>query len=188
MAWNGTSGIPEVVGVELGRPVVDASQSGARLRTDSSLAQALGFDIPEQYREGAWDWVILTAGGNDLRGNCQRPDTAALRDRQIGPGLTGDLPTLIAGLRARGAKVAFLGYYDLLPDEPAPCEPQFDIINTRMAQLAARDPGLVFLDAADVIDRTDPGLYARDRLHPSPRASALIGSALAREMRAAEGS
>ncbi|MEM8851697.1 MAG: SGNH/GDSL hydrolase family protein, partial [Pseudomonadota bacterium] len=139
-------------------------------------------------REGSWDWIILTAGGNDLRGNCQRADTVALRDAQIGPDLTGDLPTFIASLRARGAKVAFLGYYDLLPNEPAPCEPHFDVINARMTQLAARDPGLVFLDAARVIDRTDRRLYARDRLHPSPQGSALIGAALAREMRAAEGS
>ncbi|MEM8825025.1 MAG: SGNH/GDSL hydrolase family protein, partial [Pseudomonadota bacterium] len=162
------------------------AQSGARLRTDSTVARAFGFDIMHQVRDGSWDWIVMTAGGNDLRGNCLRPETPALRDRQIGPDLTGDIPDFIARLRARGSKVAFLGYYDLLPNEPAPCEPQFDIINARMAELAARDPGLVFLDAADVIDRNDPSLFARDRLHPSARASAIMGAELARRMRLAE--
>lgn len=187
MAWNGNRGIPEVVGAELGLRVVDASQSGARLNTDSTLAQALGFDITEQVRDGAWDWIILTAGGNDLRGNCERPDTVVLRDAQIGPDLMGDLSSFIASLRARGSKVAFVGYYDLLPDEPAPCEPQFDIINERLTELAAGDAGLVFLDAATVIDRTDPNLFARDRLHPSPEGSARIGAALAQAMQSVEG-
>ncbi|MEM7709601.1 MAG: SGNH/GDSL hydrolase family protein [Pseudomonadota bacterium] len=187
MAWNGRQGIPEALSRALDRPVVDASRSGARLSTDSVLARALGFDITRQVREGPWDWIVLTAGGNDLRGNCEQAGTAALRDAQIGPDLTGTLPTFLAQLRASGSKVAFLGYYDLLESEPAPCEPEFDIINARMAQLAATDPGLIFLDAADVIDRTDRGLYARDLLHPSPRGSAVIGAALARAILAAEG-
>ncbi len=189
MAWNGDRGIPEAVGQTLGRPVVDGSRSGAHLTHPNGAAAALGFDITRQFEGGAWDWVILTAGGNDLRGICGTPGDAQARDVQIGPDLTGEIPTLIARIRAAGAKVAFVGYYDGAEASPTgftPCQPTFDIINTRMTQFAARTPGVTFFDAGTVIDSSDRSLYADDLIHPSPRASAIIGRALAQAMLAAE--
>ena len=189
MAWNGDAGIPEAVGRTLGRPVVDKARSGAQLTNPNGALAALGFDITRQFEGGAWDWVILTAGGNDLRGVCRTPRDAPTRDAMIGPDLTGEIPTLIARIRAAGAKVAFVGYYDGAEASPTgftPCQPSFDIINARMTEFAARTPGVTFFDAGDVIDPSDRGLYADDLIHPSPRASAIIGQALARAMRAAE--
>ena len=189
MAWNGGAGIPEVVAATLGRPVVDRSRSGAHLTQPSGVLAALGFDIGRQLRDGDWDWVILTGGGNDLRATCSTPAEAATRDGLISPALAGDIPDLVARLRATGAKVAFVGYYDGATGQPTsftPCQGAFDTINARMARLAARDPGLLFLDAGEVIDADDRGLYARDLIHPSPAGSAAIGRGLARAMRVAE--
>jgi lysophospholipase L1-like esterase len=187
MAWNGRAGIPEVAAAALGRPVVDASQSLAHITHPLAVAAAIGFDIGRQIRPGPWDWVVLTGGGNDLRDACATPSAAATRDALIGPGLDGEIPALIARLRATGARVGLVGYYDGAAASPTgftPCQPEFDIMNRRLAELAARDPGLVFLDAGDVIDPTDRSLYARDLVHPSPEGSAAIGRALAERMRA----
>jgi lysophospholipase L1-like esterase len=189
MAWNGGRGIPEAVATHLGRPVVDRAQSAAHLTHPSGVAGALGFDITRQVTGDGWDWVILTGGGNDLRGTCQTPSEAGILTGLIGPDLTGDIPTLIARLRATEAKVGFVGYYDGAQAGPTgftPCQGAFDTINARMARLAARDPGLLFFDAGDVIDTADTGLYASDLIHPSPRGSATIGRALAEAMRAFE--
>lgn len=189
MAWNGNRGIPEAVEAQLGRTVVDGAQSGAHLTHPNATAGALGFDITRQFRGGNWDWVILTGGGNDLRGNCQTPAEAGILTGLIGPNLRGDIPTLIARIRATGAKVGFVGYYDGAQAGPTgftPCQGAFDTINARMTQLAARDPGLLFFDAGDVINTADTGLYAPDLIHPSPRGSAVIGRNLAEAMRAFE--
>ena len=189
MAWNGNRGIPEVVAATLGRPVVDRARSGAHVTNPNAALAALGFDVARQFTGGDWDWVILTGGGNDLRGACGTAEAGAVRDGLIGPDLTGDIPALIIRIRATGAKVAFVGYYDGADGAPTgftPCQPEFDVMNARLAALAARDPGLVFLDAGEVIDTSDPGLYARDRIHPSPRGATAIGTALAARMRAAE--
>ncbi len=191
MAWNGARGIPEATGATLGRPVTDASRSLAHVTHPNGAAAAFGFDISRQFRGDGWDWVILTGGGNDIRPDCATPRAAATRDGLIGPDLRGDIPTLIARIRATGARVAFVGYYDGAAAAPTgftPCQPEFDIMNARMVRQAARDPGVVFLDAGDVIDPADRGLYAGDLVHPTPRASFRIGAALARAIRSAEGS
>jgi lysophospholipase L1-like esterase len=191
MAWNGDAGIPEVTAAALGRPVVDASRSGARLTTESGLAAAAGFDIAAQFRGEGWDWVILTGGGNDIRRACATPAAAGARDALIGPDLAGEIPTLLDRIQATGARVAFLGYYDgaaAAPPGAAPCQPEFDIIHARLARFAAGRPGIIFVDAGDVVDPAETGLYDRDLLHPSPTGSQVVGQALARAIRRAEGS
>ncbi|MCK0167876.1 SGNH/GDSL hydrolase family protein [Jannaschia sp. S6380] len=189
MAWNGARGIPEALEAAIDRPVTDASQSLAQLTNPNDLAGLAGFDISEQFRGDGWDWVVITGGGNDIRDACRTPAEAQVLDTIISPDLDGDLPDLIARIRATGANAAFVGYYDGAAAEPTgftPCQPAFDRMNARLARLAARDPGFLFLDAGDVIDPRDTGLYAPDLVHPSPRGSALIGTALARAIRAVE--
>lgn len=186
MAWNGRAGIPEAVGTALGRPVTDAAQSLAQVSNPNGAAAALGFDITRQFEgQQGWDWVILTGGGNDIRPDCATPQAAATRDGLIGPDLSGDIPALIARIHATGAKVAFVGYYDGAEASPTgftPCQPEFDIMNARMTQLATQQQGLLFFDAGDIFDTSDVGLYASDLVHPVPRGSALIGTELARRM------
>lgn len=190
MAWNGGRGIPEAVAAASGRPVTDAARSGAHLTHPSAAAAALGFDVSRQFAGGGWDWVILTAGGNDLRGACGTPAAAAITDGIVDDRLAGDLPRLVARIRATGARVAYVGYYDASTAGVTAftaCQPAFDAINARMARLAARDAGVAFVDAGDVIDPTDRSLYAGDLVHPSPRGAARIGAAVARAIAAAGG-
>ncbi|SDY79675.1 Lysophospholipase L1 [Jannaschia faecimaris] len=185
MAWNGAQGIPEAVQAQLGRPVLDEAQSAAHLTHPNGVAGALGFDITEQFAGDGWDWVILTGGGNDLRGNCRTAAEADILNGLISPGLGGDIPDLIDRIRSTGAKVAFVGYYDGADAASTgftPCQGAFDTINARMTQLAARDAGLLFFDSGTVIDTADRSLYFRDLIHPSPRGSAVIGENLARAM------
>lgn len=189
MAWNGSAGIPEIAAAQLGRPVVDASQPGAQLTNPSRLLGALGFDVSRQVRGTGWDWVLVTGGGNDLHGICGGPEEAAVIDGIVDESLQGDLPDLVARLRATGARVAYVGYYDNATGAAtsfSACQPAFDTINARMTRLAARDRGLLFLDTGTVIDPADRGLYAEDLIHPSRRGAARIGSALAEAMRLAE--
>ena len=188
VAWNGGRGIPEVAAARLGLPVVDASQSLAHLDHPNGAAAALGFDIRRQWaaNRGRWAWVILDGGGNDLRGLCRTPAEAAARDALIAGDLTGAIPRLIADIRATGSRVAFVGYYDGAADEPTsftPCQGAFTVMNTRMVRLAARDAGVLFLDAGDVIATARLDLYDDDRIHPSVAGSRVIGEALAARMR-----
>ncbi|MEL6586773.1 MAG: SGNH/GDSL hydrolase family protein, partial [Pseudomonadota bacterium] len=158
MAWNGNSGIPEAASRALGRPISDESQSLAHVTHPNGLAAATGFDITRQYDGRARDWVIATGGGNDIRDDCATPRAQATRDGLIGPDLTGDIPNLIARIRATGTRVLWMGYYDGAKASPTgftPCQPEFDIMHRRLSQLAARDPGIVFFDAGDVINTAD---------------------------------
>lgn len=190
MAWNGRQGIPEAVSARLGRPVTDRARSGAHLTHPNALARATGFDISRRFNGGSWDWVILTGGGNDIRRDCATRSEPAARDRLISADLRGDIPTLIARIRATGARVGFVGYYDgptFRSTGFSRCQGAFDVINSRMAQLAGTDPGVLFFDAGTVFDASDPASFARDLIHPSALGSRAIGTALADAMRAAEG-
>ena len=104
-------------------------------------------------------------------------------------GRRGALPDLIARIRADGARVLFLGYYRAPPVRLffRGCEDEFDALDVRVARLAARDPGVVFLSSKRVIDPSDASLFAIDRVHPSRAGSARIGRDVAATIRAAEG-
>ena len=191
MAWNGDAGIPEATAGALGVPVRDAARSLARVEQPNPALSALGFDIARQWRanRGSWSWVIVTGGGNDIRPDCGTARAEAAASRLVDDRLRGALPALVAAIRASGPRVAVVGYYDAAAAEPTgftACQPQFDAMNARLARLAATDVGIVFLDAGEVIDRTDLGLYARDRIHPSPEGAARIGRALAARIAAAD--
>lgn len=192
MAWNGDDGIPEVLGATLRRPVRDAAQSLARIEQPNPVAARLGFDIVRQWRtnRGPWGWVVLTGGANDLRSDCSMDAASAALDALASADGTGALPRLVSEIRATGTRVAYVGYYDGRVGAPTgftPCQPLFDALIARMEAVAARDPGVVVLDAGDVIDPADPSLYAADDDHPSAAGSRRIGRALAARIAAAEG-
>ncbi|KIT15345.1 SGNH/GDSL hydrolase family protein [Jannaschia aquimarina] len=184
LAWNGDNGIPDVAAARLGLPLRDATVSGARLIEDRPSRTAIGLDIQRQWEAnaGRWAWVILDGGGNDLRPVCREDAAIPARDQLIGPDLTGVIPDLIARIRDTGSRAVFVGYYDGAEASPTgftPCQPHFTVMNERLSRLAARDPGLIFLDAGNVIDPARTDLYDRDLTHPSPEGSRLIGEALA---------
>ncbi|MDF9303720.1 SGNH/GDSL hydrolase family protein [Rhodobacteraceae bacterium R_SAG7] len=184
MAWNGLSqqSIPDVVSKELGEPVADRSVLGARMIYRLPISGAAGLSIPKQYRGGKWEWVILNGGGNDLWLGCGCGQCDRKMDKLISQdGATGAFPELVTRIRETEARVIMLGYLRT-PGRSSPienCRDEGDLLDARLAQLAAGDAGVTFLPAADLVPYGDLSFHAPDRIHPSPKASRIIAERVA---------
>jgi lysophospholipase L1-like esterase len=182
MTWNGSNAIPEVVSRALGEPVDNNARAGARMTRSSLLARS----VQAQFRPGAWDWVVVNGGANDLNRDCRCASCAREIDALISPdGLRGTWPDLVARLIAGGAaRVMIVGYYGPtgrggFTDR---CADELAIVDTRLARLAAALDGVVFVDADPVMGPSTPGLFASDLIHPNARGSAAIGALIAAEI------
>ncbi|MEM1076292.1 MAG: SGNH/GDSL hydrolase family protein [Pseudomonadota bacterium] len=188
MAWNSTGKKSVSHNVErlLGEPVVDRSVSGARMLYAPPISGALGLDITQQYQEGDWDWVIVNGGGNDLwmGCGCRRCDTKI--QKLIGKnGAGGTVPGLISKIRARGARVVYVGYLrspgvDSMIDH---CGPAGDEFERRVALMADADPGVYFVSLADLVPHGDRSYHKADMVHPTAKASRAIAERVTRVMR-----
>jgi len=183
MAWNGASGqaIADVIAEVSDRDVTDRAVPLARIAPDSALLGATGLSIQNQFAGGSWNWIVVNGGANDLSGRCDCGACGAVVDSLIGPeGRTGDIPAFVARLRKNGAKVLWMGYYAGSGRGGFEgCRDDLVEIERRIDRLAARTDGVFFADAETVFDNTDPGNFAADGTHPSPRGSAVIGRYLA---------
>lgn len=184
LAWNGFGGnaIPDVVARATGIPFANLSASGARISHSSDQARAKGGDIAAQFPGGTWDWVLLNGGANDLLFECGCKRCEGGLNRLIAAdGRAGEIPALVARIRATGARVMLLGYYDgnARPNFFSGCGEIVDRLNERLERLAQARGGVFYVSAGDVIDPGDPGHWAVDRVHPSRRGSALIGAHVA---------
>ncbi|KJZ25660.1 SGNH/GDSL hydrolase family protein [Tritonibacter mobilis] len=184
MAWNSLGGqsIPDVVSDVLGEPVVDRSVSGARMIYRLPISGAAGLSIPKQYRAGNWDWVILNGGGNDLWLGCGCGQCDRKMDKLISEDAeTGVFPDLVTRIRQDGARVILLGYLRT-PGRSSPienCRDEGDELDARLMRLAGGDTSVTFLPAADLVPYGDLSFHAVDRIHPSPKASRIIGGRVA---------
>ncbi len=184
MAWNSLGGqsIPDVVSDVLGEPVVDRSVSGARMIYRLPISGAAGLSIPKQYRAGNWDWVILNGGGNDLWLGCSCGQCDRKMDKLISEDAqTGVFPELVTRIRQDGARVILLGYLRT-PGRSSPienCRDEGDALDARLMRLAEGDTSVTFLPAADLVPYGDLSFHAVDRIHPSPKASRIIGGRVA---------
>jgi len=194
MWWNAEAGraIADAVATALDEPVVNLAVPGAEFSHPDPDMAAEGLDIRAQYRTGGgvrgWEWVLLQGGANDLDGAAGPGDCAAVRDALIGAGgRAGEIPALVARIRADGARVVLLGYYALpaFAASDAFCGADLGTLSRRIALLAERDPGVVFVAMADVVDPRDPAAYDADAIHPSVRSSAAIGRQVAAAIAAA---
>ncbi|KPP86860.1 MAG: GDSL-like lipase [Rhodobacteraceae bacterium HLUCCA08] len=187
MAFNGAAGRGVADGLEaaLGVPVVDRAVAGARYFHALPISGAAGMRIDAQYRPGDWDWVVLNGGGNDLLLGCGCGPCAAQLDRLISAdGRAGAIPDLVARFRGQGARVLYTGYLRT-PGITSPveaCGPLGDAMDRRLAAMAARDPGVVFVSLARLVPDGDDSYHARDLIHPSPRGSAAIAALVARRI------
>lgn len=182
MAWNKVDGqdVGSAISSELDRAVVNRAMLGAQVRA-GGLAPVVGLSIPDQLRAGPWNWVIMNGGANDLGISCDCVLCDAEIDALISEdGSVGDIPTLIERAQARGAQVVWLGYYKA-PDTRAfqGCRPGLVEVERRIAVYAEASDGVFFLDAEDVFDLSDRGLFDLDRTHPSARGSAVMGRYIA---------
>ena len=183
MAWNRSKGsdVGSAVSAELNRSVVNRAAFGARIRTNN-LAGLAGLSIPDQLPEGRWKWVLANGGANDLGFSCGCTRCDGEIDALIsGDGQTGDIPDFVNRARAQGAQVLWLGYYQA-PETNSfeGCRPGLVEIERRIARLSRSDEGIFFLDAEAFFDPLDTELFDRDKTHPSPKGSALIGREIAR--------
>lgn len=185
MAWNAFSGnsIPQVIEQHLGENVVDRSFSGARMLIGRASEDSSGnLSIPQQYVGGDWDWVVVNGGGNDLMFGCGCVACEGTLNRLISPdGSSGAIPDLVRKMRAGGARVLWFGYLRspnlLTPIEH--CKDEGDELDARLARLARRQDGLIFVPMSDVVPPGGLSYFSADLIHPSRKTSRLVGQRLA---------
>jgi lysophospholipase L1-like esterase len=188
MAANRGSGraVANAIEARLGEEVIDKSVIASRYFYYLPISGAAGLRLSAQYQPGNWDWVVLNGGGNDLLFGCGCGMCDTMVNRLISPdGSSGAIPELVARIRKSGAKVAYTGYLRNpgLYTPVRACRPYGDELDRRLARMAARDEGVVFLAMSDLVPPGDPSLHQQDMIHPSPKGSAAIGARIAAAMR-----
>lgn len=167
---------------ELGTQVTDRSVIGARMIYVLPISGSAGLNIPKQYHDGDWDWIIVNGGGNDIWFGCGCAVCNRRIDRLISDdGRSGVIPGLLSRLRATGAQVIYVGYLRT-PGVNSPiegCADEGDKMDARMARLAELDGGLHFLSLADMVPPGDRSHHAIDLIHPSVKGSAAIADRIA---------
>ena len=108
LAWNAGSRATVSDNIEtiLGEPVIDRSVIGARVFYHLPISGALGMNISQQYRPGAWEWVVMNGGGNDLWFGCGCRACDTKMNRMVSlDGQSGSVPDLVSEIRETGARV-----------------------------------------------------------------------------------
>lgn len=188
LAVNGMSGgaVADALERETGMEVTDRSVPGARFFHPLPISGAAGMSIPKQYARGAWEWVVLNGGGNDVLWGCGCGPCGGTLERLISAdGRGGEIAQTVSQLRYTGAKVIFVGYLrsNGFSSPVEKCAPTGDEMDRRLALMAADDPGVVFLSMADLVPMGDKSYYGADLIHPSPKGSAAIAARIAAVMR-----
>jgi len=184
LAWHKLTGrsIIQRAGRHLDVKINDRSRSGARIIYKLPISGTFGFSIPRQYMSGDWDWVIINGGGNDLWLGCGCSRCNRKLNKMISQDArTGAIPKLIAKARRQNAKVLYIGYLRT-PGKGSPiehCKDEGDILENRIAALAAQDDGVHFLSLKELVPDGDLSYHAADRIHPSVKASKAIGKMVA---------
>ena len=182
--------VSDAAAAALGEPVADHSVLGARILYGLPLTGAMGLRIGAQFRGGPWDWVVMNGGGNDLWLGCGCNRCDRRLDKLISAdGTGGRIPELVRRIRATGARVIYLGYLRS-PGMGSPienCKDEGDALEARIAAMAARDPGVQFLSLAELVPYGDRSYHAIDMIHPSVKASRIIGRMVADLIRASGG-
>ena len=187
LAWNGTAhqSVSFAIERELGQPVVDRSVSGAHVLYALPVSGAMGMKISKQYIPGKWDWIVLNGGGNDMWLGCGCVRCDSRINRMISAdGKQGAIAEHVAQLRATGAQVVYVGYLRS-PGRNSPiehCRDEGDEFDSRIARMAAADPGVHFISLADLVPYGDRSYHAFDMIHPSAKGSAAIGRRVANKI------
>jgi hypothetical protein len=191
MAWHLVSknSIADAAAKSLGEPVRSRAMGGAKIIHPLPLTGALGMKISRQFEDKSWDWVIMNGGGNDLFLGCGCGKCDRRMMRMIAPnGSAGEIPALVSKIRATGARVVYIGYLrspgvDSAIDE---CRAHGDELETRLANMAKHDSGVYFVPLDDMVGNGDRSMHGADMVHPSRKASALIGARVAKVIQRAD--
>lgn len=179
IAWNRDKGasVADMLEKQLGVPVVDASVPGAKMQ-QGGLRGAIGFSIPDQFREGAWDAVIVNGGANDLLSECNCNRCDAIIDRLV----QRNYPALVNQLG--NTQIFIVGYYGAAGDRPGSfngCNDELLEMERRLTSFASMRANVHVVRVRDAITGR-PERYDDDRVHPSPAGSLAIASLVARAL------
>lgn len=181
LEWNLDEGasIPEVWGEAAGLEVENAAVGGAMILDGED-------GIPSQYEPGEWGRVLVNGGANDIGPDgCGCGDCMEVVDALVSPDASeGATVELVQQITGDGAHVVLLGYYTVSPEsEFEGCEDELAALSERYAALAAGDPMVHFVDAAEVMDYTaTPEFYDEDLIHPSIEGSEAVGQYIAEQV------
>jgi lysophospholipase L1-like esterase len=184
MSWHGESDAAVADAMEdiLGEQVIDRSVPGARIFYNLPITGAMGLNISKQYRPGAWKWVVLNGGGNDLWFGCGCWRCDHRMTRMIAPdGSDGSIPELVGRIRKTGARVIYVGYLRSPGVDSAieHCRDEGEEFDKRLERMAALDEGVYFVSLADLVPYGDRSYHWVDMIHPSTKASRAIAERIA---------
>ncbi len=172
------SAVSDVMEETLRETVVDRSTIGARFQYALPISGAAGMNITKQYVPGQWDWIVVNGGGNDLWMGCGCMLCDAKIDRLISAdGMKGTIPGFLSDMRQTGAKVIYVGYMRS-PGLASPiehCRDEGAELESRIATLAKKDAGLIYLSLEDLVPFGDGSFHMIDMIHPSQKGSRAIG-------------
>lgn len=167
----------------IGTRIRDKSFVGTRYAPGPQGARGA---IPRQYEPGPWDVVVMNGGGNDLMFGCGCRRCGPMLDALISEdGAQGAIPSLVARIRAGGARVVYAGYLRSpgVGSVIEGCRDEGDVLDRRLAKMAALDAGVTFVSLADLVPHGDTSYHQADMIHPSPKGSRAIAERLARVLR-----
>lgn len=184
LAWHRGSklAISDELERQLGTSVIDRSVTAARYNYVLPISGALGLNISKQYRESKWEWVVLNGGGNDLWFGCGCVACDGTLDKLISPDATaGKIPDLVSRIRGGGARVIYLGYLHSpgsfsIVDH---CKDEAIELENRLSALSSRQGGFYFLRLSNLVPQGDKSFHSVDMIHPSAKASKVIGELVA---------
>lgn len=181
MAAHKISGraVSDYVARALNEPIRDHSMVGASMSYALPITGAMGMNIAKQYHGGAWDWVVLNGGGNDLWLGCGCHGCDTKMEKLItADAKSGKIPTLVSRIRSTGAQVLWVGYLRS-PGVGSPiesCRDEGDELENRLSYMAETQPGVHFVSIADLVPHGDRSFHGIDMIHPSLKGSAEIGA------------
>lgn len=178
--------VSDSVAKALNEPVTDRSIVGARMIYHLPITGAVGFSIPQQYRGGRYDWVIVNGGGNDLWLTCGCHGCDRKLDRLLTKdGSGGAIAELVQRIRAEDTRVLWVGYMRS-PGINSPIESCADEgaeLEHRLITLSGIDSGMHYLSLADLVPEGDRSYHGIDIIHPSLKGSREIGKRIAAYIR-----
>ncbi len=182
---------PHHGGIEVERYVENRAITGSRMSSENNSP----FDIPNRYVVGgAWEWVVIDGGANDLYAECgcgvpdgdPIPDCSAELATLVDPlGQEGEMVDMLEMIRsdpANDATMVIVGYYTLGEDAGS----DWDSCNDALGELTARyqliadaAPDVLFVDTTATMDIvTSPDYFMPDNVHPSTYGADAMGDLL----------